>query len=155
MKSLYDLKIHVHTGTQVLLIIFALPFTAGFFVFVFFIARGNMDLIIPSIIFAGLSYIAWTNVFSSILINEKFIKVKVFYGIFQMYWDEVENITMNDVLIVFSGRDKRVVLSLAFVNRDQEKLLNLISQESQNRKINLEKTNLRLPITHRNSRVWK
>jgi len=94
------------------------------------------------------------NALSTIQITEKSVLVTVFYGRFRVDWDEVELIILNSPFIALIGHGKRVVLSLAFAGKNEEKMLDFFNHQMEQRNIRFEK-NISFPTTHQKATTWR
>ena len=144
-------------GTQIVMIIFALPFMAGIIYILEKATEGAMSLsgiLLSLLILACFAYLGWANALSTIQITDNNVTVHVFYGRFRISWDEVEKIVINGPFIALMGKTKRVVLSLVFVGKNKGKMLEFFNRQIEQRRIKLEENSAPFPSTHQNARIW-
>lgn len=78
--------------------------------------------------------VPWLVLGSYIEMSDQYIMIKTFYGRFKINWDEVEYIVTNDYMYAFTGKNKRVVITM------YDKLSDLIWQQIRVRNIKVRKS---------------
>jgi hypothetical protein len=151
MQQSFRLTISVNRWMQFILVV---PLTVASMFTLVGALQGSADALFGLIFFGLFALLGWANALSNIQITENSVTVTVFYGRFRIFWDEVENISLNYPNIALMGNGKRVVLSLGFAGKNKEQLLEFFNQQIEQRKI-VFKTGAQFPITHHNSRVWR
>jgi hypothetical protein len=154
MEEPYNLRLRVSWISQLVQIVFAIIWTIASVYALISTAQGVQFHWTVFIIFGCLAYIGWANAFSTVQITEKLILVNVFYGRFGIKWNEVEKIAIKTPYIALIGKDKRLVLSLAFAGKNKDKMIEYIDYQTEQRNIKIETADAVFPLTHKNARVW-
>lgn len=155
MTTPFKLTVRVAWWMQIFQILFALPFTVGSFFMLTYVFQGSIRFLWVFLLFVSLAYMGWANAFSTIQITDESVTVTVLYGRFRIYWSEVEIIVLNVPYIALLGNGKRIVLSLAFIGRNTDKMLEFFNQQIEAREIVVEEDVTSFPLTHQNARVWR
>jgi hypothetical protein len=144
----YFLKIKVVWWMQLMLIapsvLFVFPLIA------FFQRAEGVICVLPIVgLFAVLGLI---NIFANVVVTENDVTVNVFYGRFRIRWDEVQKIIARDGMFALLGNDKRVVLSIQYMDANRHQMFEYFSQQIEKRKIEITQEDA-FPFTRHNSRV--
>jgi hypothetical protein len=150
----FKLILRVVWWMQILQIAFALPFTAISIYVVMSFLKGTSVSFGLFLFLVAMAYLGWANALSTIQVTDDSVTVTVLYGRFRVYWNEVEEIVLNNPLVALVGNNKRVVLSLALMDKNKEKLLEFFGQQIKQENILFEENVIPFPITHQNARVW-